>query len=99
MNTRKYVTLAVILNISLLSAQFWLSSRRATDGDTLSVMEQELSAVGMENYRLKSDIYTLSSTQSVLQSAAALNFVPAKTSYLTPLPVAQAHSTANTGQP
>jgi len=87
---RKILITVVLLNLGLLSAQWFVTSQRATDGDAVAEMEGKLKEISLENQRLKHDIYQLSSTQSILSRARESQLVPTKTTFYTPAPVASA---------
>lgn len=88
---KKLIYLVIALNLALALTQVLLSAKRATDGSELGKLNSDLSQVELENQRLKTDIYQLSSLETIQLKAADLALSPVATKYLSlELPVAKA---------
>lgn len=55
----------IIANLVLAGSQLWLTTLRATDGQELATIEDDLRETKLSNWRLKDEIYTKSSLQYV----------------------------------
>lgn len=88
---KKIIYLVIVLNLALALTQVLLSAARATDGAQLGKLNTELADVQLQNHRLKTDIYQLSSLEVIQQKAADLALSQVSPKYLNlELPVAKA---------
>ncbi len=87
--------IVLILNISLLAAQLFLSSTRSSDGETIYQINKQLSELTRENSRMENKVYELTATSRLLEYADSNNFQPAKITFLKSLTVADLSSTWN----
>lgn len=85
----------IFLNLTMLAAQLFLSSTRASDGEIVAQISRQLSEIARENSRLENKIYELTSTSRLLEFAENNNFQPARVTYLQSLTVADLSSTWN----
>jgi len=88
---KKFIVLILIVNLSLALTQVVLSAKRATDGQKLASLYSDLNQVEIENSRLKTEIYKLSSLTRIQDQAVDLQFNRVTTKFLNlELPVAKA---------
>jgi cell division protein FtsB len=84
----KLTTFVYTAFIGLLACQIFLTSGRATDGDQLAGLDTALSRLSLENERLKSQIYNLTSIDNIQKYARESRMVTAKVQSLGPVSVA-----------
>lgn len=88
---KKIIYLVICLNIVLALVQVVLSAKRATDGSELAKLNAEIAEAQLDNQRLRTNIYELSSLETIKQKAALLALSPVAIQYLNlELPVARA---------
>ena len=84
------VILILTLNLGLLAGQLLITSFRATQGSELADIQSDLIQLNFQNQNLLTQIYSLSSTQTLLYRAVAAGLVPTDVSHVSPPPVAAA---------
>ncbi len=78
------------MNLVLALGQVILSAKRATDGEELAKLNSEIAKVQLENQRLRTDIYQLSSLDLISQKALLMQLSQVATKYVNlDLPVAK----------
>jgi cell division protein FtsL len=80
--------LIILVNLLLLAGQFFMTSKRATDGEKISNLDTQLSVLSQQNSDLENQILKFSSLSYVYTQAEKMQLVPVKVSYLAPLSVA-----------
>lgn len=91
MTRKKIIIVLGLINLSLFFGQLVFSATRATDGEVLSQIYQELSQIKADNQNLRSEIYSLSSLEMISQKAGDLQMTRIATQFVTgSLPVAAA---------
>lgn len=87
--------IVLLINILLLSAQLYLSSTRASDGDRIAEISYQLTEYKRQNASLENQIYELTSTPRLLEFAHNSGLKPANLTFLKALSVADRSSTWN----
>lgn len=78
-----------LMNIALFLVQLVFSATRATDGEKLSKIHQELTVVQQQNQALKSEIFMLTSLETIQQKADQMQLTRIATQFVSgSLPVA-----------
>jgi hypothetical protein len=85
---KKITKLIIYVNLLLLAGQFFMTSKRATDGEKISKLDNQLSIVNQQNSQLKNQIFIFSSLSYIQSKTDSLSLVPIKVSYFAPLSVA-----------
>jgi cell division protein FtsL len=63
------ITFIISINLVLILAQLIMSAKRATDGEQLNHLNQEITRVERENMALKSSLYEQSSLEAIQHKA------------------------------
>lgn len=83
-----FLKLIIFINIALLAGQFYLTSRRATDGAKISQLDVQLKELSQANFDLKNQIFAYSSLSYIYEKSQNLRLAPAKVSFMPPLSIA-----------
>jgi hypothetical protein len=86
----KIINTVIFINLLLLAGQYVISSHRATDGDKVVQLTNQLSEIQAHNNDLNKQIYEYSSISYIRTKAIENKLSPVSVSFLSPLPVASA---------
>ncbi len=79
---KKLFAITIIINLLLVMGQLVMSAKRATDGDTLAKITDEINQINLENQDLKSKIYAQSSLENIENRAAELSLSHVQSQFL-----------------
>jgi hypothetical protein len=84
----KLTTITYTVVCLFLLLQVGLSSWRATDGDRLSSIQEEIAAIQLENAQIESSIFELTSLDNISRFALEKSMKPALVTNLSTITVA-----------
>lgn len=85
---KKLLILTIIINLVLLGGQYYLSSMRATDGEILADLDQQLNKLTLENQQYHNNISTALSLERIQEFAIRQHLAPVASTFIGPNPVA-----------
>ena len=86
----KTAIIIITINLSLIAIQLGLTTIRATEGDHLHRLTNQLQTLSTQNHHLKSSIYAQSSILYLQTHAQDSQLIPAKITSFKPKSVAAA---------